>query len=145
MTYVWWLSWSNTHTSFHVFQGVTSHKADGKIYKSFLLWGMAAFLCTNGTFGPDLMRCGERLHRDCELLGVCERCETKQEKIDLDLDLEKCALVYFNMSLKYISQVFYSAGLPAIERYLNDKGPRKIATTEKNQRKYASFVVSPSM
>lgn len=35
------------------------------------------------------------------------------------------------MSLKYISQVFYSAGLPAIERYLNDKGPRKIATTEK--------------
>lgn len=36
------------------------------------------------------------------------------------------------MSLKYIPWVFYSAGLPAVERYLNDKRPRQISTTEKN-------------
>lgn len=46
------------------------------------------------------------------------------------------------MSLKYIPCVFYSAGLPAVERYLNYKRPRKIATTEKkkNQHKYASLL-----
>jgi len=47
------------------------------------------------------------------------------------------------MPLIYVSQTFYSAGLPAVERYLNEKRLRKTAATEQNEHKYAGFGCLP--
>lgn len=49
------------------------------------------------------------------------------------------------MPLRHVSQIFYSSGLPAIERYLNEKDPEKLQQLNKMSKSMLVLLVNPLM